>query len=175
MKVLGLSLATLFLGLGPVYACPDLSGEYAFDSRLDGKIVVEQSGCESMTITHLGEVDDCTNGPGCVSDTWEFTQKLRMDGQRYEGINDSVKLAASDVYNYNITQFVGNRLVLRRYYGLLANCDGRYSFSEFDCQMVESSYGYDESLKTFTKTQVGSWRDSDGRYENAVVKMKKIR
>jgi hypothetical protein len=174
-KILKIDLLMFFIFASVVtraQACPNLSGEYAFDQEWNGKVIIEQSGCESLTLTHVRNVKKNPTYPDGI---WTFTQKLKTDGNRYEGIYHSLKLAADSAYTFNTTQFTENRLVLRNFDGQLADCENKYSFNDFECKIFETSYGYDESLKSFTKTQVGQWRAADGSYEREVFTMKKIR
>lgn len=171
MKSTLVSLVLLFSITDFAHACPNLSGEYSFEKEWNGTVIIEQTDCSTVKLIYRRAVSPSPTYPDGI---WVFSETKRIDGQKYEGMYDSLKLATESSYDIHTTEFVGNRLVMRHFEGQQTKCSGQYSFTSFDCKLFEDSFGYDEGLQSFTKIQVGQWR-SDHDYENDVFLLKKTR
>lgn len=144
--------------------CPNFSGEYAFDKAWNGSVIVEQKGCEEVKLSHVRARGDI------------FVEIKKIDGRKYEGLYDSLKLVTDPSYPYDhhMTRIVDGRLVMNSFQGAAKDCEAKYSFSSFECKLYEHSFGYNAD-GVFTYKQIGSWRSFDGRYEDEEFTLKKVR
>lgn len=146
--------------------CPMLTGDYEFESPSASKLIVTQHACDAITISFVDN---------------KYTATLIVDGKPYEKLWDekmnskSSKPATEESYSFDVATYSGPRLVWQTNDGLKSECDGKYSFTSFECKLFEHSFGWNKELNSYTWTQIAWWRSYDGSYAKDEFRLRKIR
>ncbi len=147
-------------------ACPDFNGTYEFQKNPSEKLIVQQQGCSTVSIT--------------VS--WNrYTATLLTDGQHYESQYDAKGNSKANIpvtdksTRFDRASFANNKLLWNQFDGEFSQCKAQYSFTDFKCKMFEHSLRYDSDLKAYVWTQVGFWRSYDGSYGNDEFALSRVR
>lgn len=148
-------LASLIL-VGVAEACPNFSGEYFFkDHPWNGKIIVSQNGCDSISFKHIRPVDASPANP---NGKWEFTTNYRPDGLAYEGMYQSKTLAQPTDHTYHITSFVNQGVSIVDYQGSQSQCGLTHTFNDpsGECKKSEMRLEFNTDLNKYVWRQIGN-------------------
>lgn len=137
-------------------ACPDLSGEYFFKNHpWNGKIIVTQTGCETIRLKNVWPVDKTPSNPSGIQ---EFTSNYKPDGQAYQGMYESVKLAQTTDYTFHISSFSEQGITLVDYIGSQALCALNHTFNDPTgrCKKYERRLEFNKSINLYVWRQIGN-------------------
>ncbi len=171
MKLIALfTLALLTMPLTAM-ACPDFSGQYQFaKAAWNGTIRIEQTGCTSVSVIQTKNVPVTVANPSGKLIT---TQKLKLNGRAYVGIENSTQRADENSTWFQKVTLENERLVFRQYSGAQKKCKNSYSSTHSDCHLVVYSLNHEEQSDDYTWIQTGVWWTEGGAPETQVYVLHK--
>lgn len=145
------------------YACPNLSGEFEFELGWNGRIMIKQSGCESIEIRLVSEHYKS-----------DMTLFYNIDGKHYQGaevryLNPEFAIdhktegpAGPNTYDFHSASFEGDKLSIKSFSGPQRDCGLNHTFVISPCQKTEVTLHLDRSTNSIVKTQIGYGRTESG-------------
>jgi hypothetical protein len=136
-------------------ACPNLSGEYTFTEHpWNGKMIVSQQGCESISIKSMDQIDPTTGKP---NSNWDFTVNYKTDGRAYKGMYQSIEAALATDNTFHITTFTSDGISMIDYSGSQDKCSLSHTFNSQsgNCKKTEFRLEFNRDINQYAWRQIG--------------------